>query len=326
MSEMLNNNALTIEQTGTTPLVSVVIPSYNCERYITETISSVLQQSFRDLELIVVDDGSQDRTREIVAGFGEPVRLITQSNARVCAARNRGLAESRGRFVCFMDHDDYWFPDKLALQVEAMRSHPEVGVVYGGFILWEIDQNGMFPAPANVDLADYPAGQDDDFSGWIYHQFLLDCWMLTSTAMFRREIFDRCAPFDVNLPYSEDWELWLRLSREYPFLKLHRPNTLYRQHARQGNRMVREIDYRTELLSKAVKQWGFCSRDGRCLDRRLFYTQLARYHTEFAMAHALAGNAGVARGSLLKAWQTLPINPKPLMYIVALTLGWRPDW
>lgn len=316
----------TIAQAESKPLVSVVIPSFNCERYIAETISSVLQQSFRNLELIVVDDGSQDRTREIVAGFGDPVRLITQSNARVCAARNRGLAESRGSFVCFMDHDDYWFPDKLALQVEAMRTHPEVGVVYGGFILWQTDQNGMFPEPASFDLAAYSAGQDEDFSGWIYHQFLLDCWMLTSTAMFRREVFDRCTPFDVNLPYSEDWELWLRLSREYPFLKLHRPNTLYRQHALQGNRMVREIDYRTELLSNAARKWGLCSQDGRCQDRHLFYRQLARYHTEFAMSHALAGNIKVARNSLMKAWRTLPSNPKPLMYIVALSLGWRPDW
>jgi glycosyltransferase involved in cell wall biosynthesis len=326
MSEMLNNNSSTFEQTGATPLVSVVIPTYNCEQFITETISSVLQQSFRDLELIVVDDGSQDRTRDIVAGFGEPVRLITQSNARVCAARNRGLAESRGRFVCFMDHDDYWFPDKLALQVEAMLSHPDVGVVFGGFILWRTDQNGSFPAPDSYDLAGYPAGQNEDFSGWIYHQFLLDCWMLTSTAMFRREVFDRCAPFDVNLPYSEDWELWLRLSREYPFLKLNRPNTLYRQHARQGNRILREIDYRTELLSNAAKKWGLCSRDGRCQDQQRFAKQLALYNTEFAMGHASGGSHALARRSLLKAWRAFPRNPKPILYIIALALGWRPNW
>jgi glycosyltransferase involved in cell wall biosynthesis len=326
MSEKRHNDSSAIEHAEPVPLVSVIIPTYNCERYITETITSVLDQQFRNLELIVVDDGSTDRTREIVAGFGDPVRLIKQSNARVCAARNRGLAESRGQFVCFMDHDDYWFPDKLARQIEAMHANPEVGVVYSGFILWRANQNGVFPSPASFDLAEYPTGRDEDFSGWIYHQFLLDCWMLTSTAMFRREVFDRCAPFDVNLPYSEDWELWLRLSHEYPFLKLHRPNTLYRQHAQQGNRMVREIDYRTVLLTNAVKQWGLCSQDGRCQDRRLFNRQMMQYHTEFAMAHAVAGNSKLARGSLLKAWRTLPSNLKPLMYIVALALGWRPNW
>ncbi|HNF88001.1 MAG TPA: glycosyltransferase [Thiobacillaceae bacterium] len=308
------------------PSVSVVIPTYNCEAYISETLGSVLAQTFRDLEILVVDDGSRDRTREIVAAYGPPVRLLTQENARVCAARNRGLSEARGRFVCFMDHDDYWFPDKLARQVAALEAHPEAGVVFANFLLWHPDAQGVYPVPASFDLDAYPEGIEPDFSGWIYHQFLLDCWMLTSTAMFRAEVLQRCGAFDVALPYSEDWDLWLRLSREYPFIKLSRPNTLYRQHPLQGNRVVRPVDYRTELLSQAVARWGLCSPDGRCQDAAAFRRQLARYHTEFAMGHALAGNPGTARRSLLKAWRAQPLNPKPLAYLVALAFGWRPDW
>ena len=93
------------------PTVSVIIPSYNCEAYIAETIGSVLDQTFRDLELIVVDDGSTDGTREIVASYGAPVRLLTQKNAGVCAARNYGIREALGQYICLMDHDDYWFPN-----------------------------------------------------------------------------------------------------------------------------------------------------------------------------------------------------------------------
>src|SRR5690242_9974943 len=97
------------------PTVSVIIPSYNCELYIAETLESILDQTFKDTEIIVVDDGSTDKTQQIVTSYGMPVRLVTQTNAGVCAARNRGIQEAAGQYVCLMDHDDYWLPDKLAL-------------------------------------------------------------------------------------------------------------------------------------------------------------------------------------------------------------------
>src|SRR5688572_25071133 len=103
------------------PRVAVIIPSYNCQRYIAYTIDSVLNQTLNDLELIVVDDGSTDRTQEIIASYGSPVRLIAQANAGVCAARNRGIREATSDFICLLDHDDYWFPDKLARQVEEFQ-------------------------------------------------------------------------------------------------------------------------------------------------------------------------------------------------------------
>lgn len=308
------------------PLVTVIIPSYNCEEYIAETLASVLGQTLSDLEIIVVDDGSQDRTREIVAAHGGQVRLVPQENSRVCAARNRGIAEARGRYICLMDHDDWWFPDKLGSQVACLEAHPEAGVVYASFILWHRDATGAFPAPASLDRSPWGEGEDPEFSGWIYHQFLRDCWMLTSTAMFRAEMFQRCGNFDVNLPYSEDWDLWLRMAREFPFVKLRRPNTLYRQHARQGSRVVRPVDYRTELLERAVATWGLCSPDGRCLERHAFRRNLATYHIEYALSHALVGNFRTAASSLFKAWRADPSNPKPLAYLVALTVGWRPNW
>lgn len=309
---------------STRPEVSVIVPTYNCERYITETIGSVLAQTFENLELIVVDDGSSDHTRELVSAFGPPVRLVTQANAGVCVARNRGIREAAGRFVCLMDHDDYWFPDKLGRQIEAMREHPECGVVYASFVLWYSDAVGRFTPPANFDSMADPDGIDNEFSGWIYHQFLLDCWMLTSTAMFRREVFERSGIFDETLPFSEDWDLWLRISRDFPFIKLRHPNTLYRQHTQQGNRILRDVDYRTALLIKAIKTWGFCSPDGRCVPRRRFFRQLAAYHTEYALGHLGAGNIGAALASLSKAWLTQPFRLSSLAYMVAALLGWRP--
>ena len=312
--------------TNDAPTVSVVIPSYNCERFIAETLESVVGQSYGDLEVIVVDDGSTDGTPEVVRRFAPRVRLVQQESAGVCAARNRGIAEARGRYVALLDHDDYWFPDKLGAQVDVLESHPEVGVVFTAFLRWEADTQGVFPSTMTVDRKPYGEGPEAEYSGWIYHLFLLDCWMLTSTAMFRAEVFRRCGVFDLSLPYSEDWDLWLRIAREYPFVKLRQPGTLYRQHASQGNRKVRDRDFRTELLSEAVLKWGLCSPDGSCLDDRTFRRQWAKYHTDFALGHAVAGNRGVALRSLARALRTNPQGLKALTYMAAVAVGWRPRW
>lgn len=306
--------------------VSVIIPSFNCELYIAETIRGVLNQTHEDIEVIVVDDGSTDRTGEIVSSFGSPVRLIEQQNSGRCAARNLGIREATGEFICLLDHDDYWFPDKLALQLAEFQRNPEAGGVYSSFILWYEHADGEFPAPDSFDLTVYPDGIAADFSGWIYHQFLIDSWILTSAAMFRAEVFERCGMYDESLPYSEDWELWLRISREYPLIQLHRPTTLYRQHAQQGNRVMREIDYRTELLTEAEKKWGLCSRDGRCVTRRQFLDQLATYHTSFALSHLQFGKREIAIRSFMKAWLASPVRLKNLLYIPAALLGWKPKW
>ena len=308
------------------PTVSVIIPTYNCEIYIAETLNSVLHQTFQDLELIVVDDGSTDRTRQIVASYGASVRLVTQANSGVCAARNRGIQEAAGRYLCLMDHDDYWFPDKLALQLEQMIRHPEVGLVYSTFAWWNPDSEGVFPDPGNYKDDSSTSEIDEEFSGWIYHLLLLDCWVLTSSALIRAEVFDKCGTFDESLPYSEDWDLWLRISREFPFIKLTKSLTLYRQHPRQGNLITRNIDYRTELLARAVAKWGLCSPDGRCITRRQFSEAISRYHMEFGLRHLMAGNLRIANHSFLKSWLISPIRLKRLAYIPAGLLGWRPRW
>lgn len=309
------------------PTVSVIIPSYNCEAYIAETINSILNQTYKDFELIVVDDGSTDRTLDIVTSFGPSVRLINQANGGVCKARNHGLGEAKGKFVCLMDHDDFWFPDKLERQIQTFQEHPEAGVVYSQEILWHPRvSDGAYPDPASYDLTEYADDIDINLSGWIYHQLLLEPCMLTSAAMFRAEVFAQCGTFDESLPFSEDWDLWLRLSRQYPFICLRRPTTLYRQHPRQGNRLVRDVDYRTALLARSAKKWGLCSRDGRCLALAEFKRRLAKYHAEYALAHLKAGNKSIAMRSFLQAWSADPLRLKYLAYLLATVLGWKPSW
>lgn len=309
----------------TKPLVSIVIPTFNVEKYIIETIESVLAQTYKHIELIVIDDGSTDNTSKLIESYGSKVRFIRQENSGVCLARNRGITETTGELICLMDHDDYWFPEKISRQVEVMQQHIDIGVVYSSFIRWHPNSSGKYPAPDSWDVKSTPDNVDTVFSGWIYHQFLLDCWMLTSTAMFRREVFNTSGMFDPTLPYGEDWDLWLRISRDYPFIKLTRPNTLYRQHQSQGSRVQRPIDYRSMLISQAISRWGLSSSDGRTVGKIALFSKLADYHAQYAYDHLRFGARSIAIRSYFKAWLTRPTKIKFLVCGFAAAFGWSPS-
>jgi glycosyltransferase involved in cell wall biosynthesis len=305
--------------------VSVVIPSYNCAAYIAQTLASVFAQPVEGLEVLLVDDGSTDATVAIAQGLNDPrLRVIALANGGVCKARNRGIAEARGRYICLLDHDDWWLPHKLPRQLAEMARHPEAGVVYSTFQRWyPTGPGGTFPAPDSIDVSTTPDDTDPDFSGWIHHQFLLDCWMLTSTSMFRREVFERCGTFDVSLPFSEDWDLWLRVAREFPFVQLRRPTTLYRMHASQGSGYHRPVDYRTRLLERTAAEHGLASRDGRSITPRQFRHQLARYHADFARGELGARRLASSLTSYGKAWLNHPLRWKYPVYLLAVLGGWR---
>nr|WP_242463208.1 glycosyltransferase family 2 protein [Rhodocyclus tenuis] len=310
-----------------TPVVSVIIPSYNCAPYLRETVDSILAQTGDFvLDVIVVDDGSTDGTPEIARACGDSVRVFEQANAGVCAARNRGLRESRGDFVAFVDHDDYWFPHKLANQLVAFAQHPEVDVVYSDISYWFVNrQTRRFDPPETFAEHAVANGIDPEMSGWIYHRMLLECCPLTSAALIRRTPLLATGGFDEFLPYSEDWDLFLRLSRSSQFLKLREKTVLYRQHARQGSRVARPIDYRSRLVMRAFAQWGRASPDGRAISLREFRRTLASFHFGFGLLHAsrsAGADRALARSAFFRAWRTDPFNPKPLAYWLATGLGW----
>jgi glycosyltransferase involved in cell wall biosynthesis len=313
------------------PLVSIVIPSFNCSLYICETIDSILaQQGVDALEVIVVDDGSTDDTVAQARSYGAPVRVLQQANAGVSAARNHGIRVARGDFIALVDHDDYWFPTKLANQLAAFAQHPEVDVVFSNFRRWHADapEGGFQPPQVFADGA-RAQGTDPQCSGWIYHLMLLDIWVLTSTALARTRVFEKVGLLDETLPYSEDWDFWLRVSRQCQFLKLREVSTLYRQHARQGSRMTRAVDYRTLLLERASTQWGLASPDGQSVRPAQFRRQLARYSAEFGLGH-LSANPGASRriaaAAFRKAWSIDRSYWRSLAYLVAMQLRWKPDY
>jgi glycosyltransferase involved in cell wall biosynthesis len=184
------------------PRVSVIIPAFNGEKYIGETIQSILAQTHRPLEVLVVDDGSTDRTAEIVQRFGEPVRYIRQENAGTAAARNRAVAESRGEFIALLDQDDLWVPHKLERQMPRFAEDPRIGLVFAGIEFFDTHSGKItstyFPGP-ELSLRD----------------LLAHVVLPVQTILFRKSALEKIGPFDTTLGGTDDWDIGIRMAAEF---------------------------------------------------------------------------------------------------------------
>lgn len=199
------------------PLVSVIVPSYNTAQYLPEAVDSILAQTYRNLEIHVVDDGSTDNTREVMLAYANDPRVIYhyQKNRGEAGARNTGIRAAKGELIALCDSDDLWMPRKLEVQVPCFRDHPEVGVVYTN--TQQVDSN-------NRDINTY---QTTRHNGRITEKLFGENFVTGSTSMFRRECFD-AEMYDETLAVCADYDLSLRLSVKYQFLYLHEVTYRYR--------------------------------------------------------------------------------------------------
>lgn len=196
------------------PKVSVILPTFNRKELLEIAISSALEQTINDFELIVIDDGSTDGTKAMVEGFGERIRYIYQKNKGVSGARNRGIREARGEYLAFLDSDDRWVRDKLKVQVRALEENPEYLISHTEEIWY---RRGRLLNPKRIHKKR---------AGDIFKQSLRLCSVSTSTAVVKRELFSEIGGFDESMPVCEDYDLWLRATAAYPVLLVDRALTL----------------------------------------------------------------------------------------------------
>lgn len=188
------------------PVVSVLLPVYNGERYLEDAVESILSQSFRDFELIVVNDGSTDRSREIVLGFTDPrIRYFEQENAGLSATLNRAVSLARGRYLARQDSDDVSFPERFAKQVAFLDAHPECGMVGTWAEIWE--------EGSRSDRAHRHPACD----GVLRFELLFNNPFVHSSMMLRREAVEAVGGYldDRSRQLPEDYELWSRISRRF---------------------------------------------------------------------------------------------------------------
>lgn len=296
----------------TRPLVSVVIPTYNRERTIARAIRSVLSQTYRDLELIVVDDASHDATRKRVETFTDPrLRYIGHTtNLGGSAARNTGIEQSRGEYLAFLDSDDEWLPTKLEAQLPLFRSSPSLGIVYC---------SATYLTGAGAVVRHRVARH----RGNVYRQLLLSNEIVgsTSAAVVPRAVLGRIGGFDVDLPARQDIDLWVRIAREYtvdfvadPLVQIDQGDRGDRISASQVNKLrARELfleKHRADLRREGVEHVYlrdtarlYQSRLGASACARGLYLQAIRAHRGDALSYlGLASTyvPGVVLRSLLR--------------------------
>jgi glycosyltransferase involved in cell wall biosynthesis len=185
---------------------SVIMPTYNRAGLVARAVESVLSQTCQDFEIIVVDDGSTDDTEEVLRPYSDRIRYIRQSNRGSAAARNRGIQESHGQYLAFLDSDDRWYPDKLARMGETIAAHPRVGLFYSDFRL--VDSEGRL---VKVQKCKHIVGEG-------YLAVLLQVFILTSTVICKRECFDVCGLFHEPMRRVQDWDMWIRIARRFPIV------------------------------------------------------------------------------------------------------------
>ncbi len=201
------------------PTISVVIPAYNADQTILETIQSVLTQSFSDFELIVINDGSTDKTLSLVSSISDPrLKVFSYPNEGLSVARNRGIECSAGQFISFLDADDLWTPDKLESQLLALQAVSTAGVAYS----WTCNMSA-------VGDSFYP-GHSVSYNGDVYPKLLVRNFIASgSNCLIRREVIDATGSFDSSLKSYEDWDYWLRIAPNWSFVVVPKYQVLYRQ-------------------------------------------------------------------------------------------------
>lgn len=239
------------------PKVSVILPTYNREKLVGAAIQSVLDQTFQDFELIVVDDGSTDRTSEVVQSFSSSkVRYIFQSNQGRSNARNHALSLAQGQYIAFLDSDDLYLRGKLELQVAYLDKHPEFGMIYTSAFC--IDKDGALLNNVYEAIV----------SGWIYKEiaFFVPVTITLPTVMARREVFDTVGGFDEKMERFEDTDIWRRISKRYQIGALHERTCHLRTHpdnalaAQNPDRIAAALDYYVKKIAKEDCDAGFILR------------------------------------------------------------------
>lgn len=284
------------------PKISVVIPCFNAERYIAAAIRSALVQDWPDLEVVVVDDGSSDRSAELVRDTFPEVKVVLQANQGVAVARNSGIACAQGDWIAFLDADDIWLPGKLQAQMDLLTCTPGARMSYTAWDVWTSTE--PLPTPEYLLALKGRSGELAHWSGasgWVYPQLLLDCVVWTSTVLAERSVFSQIGQFDPSLRIGEDYDLWLRASRVTPIMRVSRPYALYRMHPNSITRSVPGENYRGLVISHALARWGYSSPDGGSARKSDVDRVLAKTWSEFATAHFYAGNLSRARQAARRA-------------------------
>ncbi|KZX75323.1 hypothetical protein A3715_07910 [Oleiphilus sp. HI0009] len=282
------------------PLISVITPTFNRADFLGQTIESVLNQSYANIEHIIIDDGSTDNTRTLVESYSHTgkVRYFYQKNSGQSVARNKGLTEAKGDFICFLDSDDYFFKTKTEVSLRVFHENPEFDLVYGDYIF--VDEKGT-----QLDIENMTR-----YSGYIFKQLLKDNCVSMNTTMVRKSAIDKVGGCSENLKVADDYDLWLRLSVYSKFLYVPEKLSAYRSMENQisSNKKAR-FESNEEIILRFFKHNPSLLTSSEKKDAlNAFYTRATRHFSsvkEFKIATSYLIKAINARPFCNRTFRTM---------------------
>lgn len=280
-----------------TPAVTAIIPTYNRPLLCAQAIDSVLAQTFGDYELIVVDDGSADETSQMLARYGDRIRVIRQKNAGVSAARNAAIAVAAGRYCAFLDHDDLWMPEKLAAMVPAFDAAPEAGLAYS--CVKHLDESGESRSSddATVEVR----------SGRLFQElFLREIRISTSSMMARREVLSLVGGYDPAFAVAQDYDLHLRIARRCPIVGV--PQVLTAVRFTRGSGGQNRIQAHRDTIAVLERVWSEVAGTADQPPESSYRRILAHRYLKLGRRLLSVGEAYAAREAFAKAWQATPLS------------------
>ncbi len=276
------------------PEVSVVIPTWNSAKFIGEALQSVFNQTFKDYEVIVVDDGSTDSTKQVIDGYESEIKYIFQKQGGPASARNRGIRESLGQYVAFLDADDVWLPSKLESQVRMFRQCPKMAMVF--------TENFVFNASG---LCQNSLGKRRKLmKGDVAKNIFLYSGVVTSTVMVRSEVFNEVGLFEEELQLAEDDNMWIRIAANFEVGLIDEPLIRYRVHPQKISsdkiRLMESVKTSIRLLTKKDKIVR--ERIERAIPLRLSFVEFDLGYEHFANQKSGEARKAFARGIHCYVW------------------------
>jgi glycosyltransferase involved in cell wall biosynthesis len=277
--------------------VSIIIPAYNKAELTARTVNSILKQTYPNIEIIVVDDGSTDSTRPKMAEFGGQIRYIYKKNGGACSARNVGICESQGDYIGLLDCDDLYAPQKVEKCIQYLKRFPQYGFVHTAAHF--IDQDDKV-----VGTYSHPRSRKE---GWISDRLIMGNFVCNSTIFARKMCFDRVGLFDETFFMPADWDMWIRLAEKYQAGYLNEPLTYYRV---TDNYILKRIEKCQEEEEIVLNKFFDRNKCPKAISANKVYSN---FHYRFAQCYFLQGNDERLKKEMILCLEKNPMNIKALL-------------
>jgi glycosyltransferase involved in cell wall biosynthesis len=284
------------------PRVSILLTCYNHIRHLPAAVDGVLTQTYKDFEVIALDDGSKDGSREWLKereAEGKLRCVFNEKNLGTYATLNVGLQEAEGEYIAILNDDDLWGPEKLARQVEMLDANPKIGLVHtGGWFIGDDGSKLADPAPLGFVYPSTPTGD-------VLALEVLYNHIITSSVLIRRECFEKCGPFDPSFFGSGDWHMWLRIAQDYEIGYVEEPLCFYRVHGQNASHQKDRINEDDARIREWITTWQ-AAYTARMLKEPDLHAAFAHNWACLGTERTWAGNPSAGRQAYKEAIKMMP--------------------